>query len=148
MRVVIAVWLVVVATLIGYGSKVAWHALVAMPNTYEHLRKDGVPVTGRLSDCTGGDQIAAGGVAAHQPLRCSVAVRFQGVSREWEYPYPLDEVGRGPLPMLLDADHPRTAYAVYDVDYSTGAGWSPWSIFGLFVAGAGVFFLVVPPLMR
>jgi hypothetical protein len=158
-RFVIAVWLALAVFLVGYGSKLTWHAVVAMPRAYKHLRRYGVPVTGRLSDCTGGDEITAGGVSGHKPLRCRVKVSFEGVSRAWEYPYSLDEHGdgpvqpldtsdQGPVSMLLDPHHPRTAYTVYDVDRSTGAGWNRWSFFGVLLVGAGLLLLGVPVLVN
>jgi hypothetical protein len=148
MRFFVAVWLMLVATFVVYGSITAWHALVSAPQAYSRLRDRGVPVTGKLDGCSGGGSAAGSGVMSHVERRCHVTVTFRGSTRSWVYPYSVDEAGGPTLAMLVDPSHPQTAYAVYDVRHSTGAGWNGHAIFGLVLLGGGLLLLAVPPLLN
>jgi hypothetical protein len=148
-RVVVTIWLAVGLSIVAAGAWLTWGAVVGRSDDYARLRKVGVPVTGQIESCT------EPAVSLTSPVRtkprCTVSVRFGGVTRTWQYPgsatqFETREPGGG-VAMILDPDHPATAYTVHDVKQGSGSGWGGTAYLGLVLAAFGVVLLVAPVLL-
>jgi hypothetical protein len=132
-KFILALWLVLSLFFVGYGIYTAWHSVVALPRTYAHLRRSGVPATAQLASC--------GHYGGGRGVACRLQLSYAGTTRTWDYPNDVHQFHGlplgAPIAMLIDPANPAVAYTVRDVDANTNAGWGIVSFFGVALALAG-----------
>jgi hypothetical protein len=134
-RVAVAALLGVLVFCVAFGIATAWHSLVDLPRTYQHLRGSGVSATARLLRC-------APGIGGGRGIGCRLRLAFGERTHDFNYPEDSAQFEQLPpgaaVPVLVDAGDPTTAYTVRDVIAKTNAGWSAPAFFGAGLTAVGL----------
>ena len=132
-RVRDVMWLLVCAFFVVFGVVTTWNAAADLPRTYSHLSSHGVRATALFTGCR------VTGIRDHE---CRLTLTYGGRTRTWNYSedFPqFDGLSVGaPVPVVVDPEHPTTAYTVHDVETRYDAGFGVLAIFGIVLAIVGV----------
>ena len=133
---VVAVVVAVLVSLffVGLGVHMIWQSTKTLPREYDRLSARGVAATAHVDRC-------ATGLGGGRGVACQLTLSYDGSLKTWVYPQnsaqfeglPID----APVAMLVDPQHPRTAYTVADVRARTNAGFGIVAAFGAVFVCAG-----------
>lgn len=118
---------------VALGVHIVYDSAYGLGRRYDVLRQRGVQVDGQVVTC-------APGIGGGRGVGCRVRLVYGSSTRTWNYPENTSQFERtppgSPVQMLVDPQHPSTAYTVRDVEDRTNAGTGP-------LLGLGVVYVVV-----